>query len=72
MGAATPGIFWIITSISTNHFIAACSIKSLIEERFDPAVGRCNQCPYVGLVHNRVWTCRLANQVSDQRHGSIG
>ena len=39
IGVGTPGIFWIITSISANLFATACSIKSLIEERFDLAMG---------------------------------
>ena len=39
MGVGTPGIFWIIASISANLFATACSIESLIEERFDPAMG---------------------------------
>ena len=46
MGAGTPGIFWISASISVK---TACSIESLIEERFDLAIDGVQLIPYVEL-----------------------
>ena len=38
MGAGTPGIFWMSASISAKRLATACSMESLIEERFDAAI----------------------------------
>ena len=46
MGARAPGIFWISASISAKRLATACSMDSLIEERFDAAI----ECDGAGVV----------------------